>query len=259
MNKGITMAKKVNNAELVAYIEELIKKYNKKPEKKIKKKDIVELLQDAVLIVPARVDLNECENFEEMIEGAILSPDIVKDGGRTRLLPVFTTYEQIPRDYMDEFSLIRMPASAAFSYMNECEELSGMVLNPFTEYNLELRKKKNAGVTKTDIRQYQESVVSASETEPSAMIIYNNKKYVIDKTPFTIGRENTNIVIPETYISKIHVVISYKDGKYRIADYDSTNGTKINGTELRPKVYYELRDGYEIELAEKEIMVAYIN
>ena len=57
----------------------------------------------------------------------------------------------------------------------------------------------------------------------------------------------------------IHVIISYKDGKYRIADYDSTNGTKVNGTKLRPKVYYEIRDGYEIELSEKEKMIVYIN
>ena len=87
----------------------------------------------------------------------------------------------------------------------------------------------------------------------------HNIKYEINKTPFTIGRENANIVIPETYISKIHVVISYKDGKYRIADYASTNGTKVNGTQLRPKVYYELRDGYEIELSDQENMIVYIN
>ena len=46
---------------------------------------------------------------------------------------------------------------------------------------------------------------------------------------------------------------------YKRQDYDSTNGTKVNGTQLRPKVYYELRDGYRIELAEKEEMVVYIN
>ena len=92
-----------------------------------------------------------------------------------------------------------------------------------------------------------------------ALIIYNNQKFVINKSPFVIGRENADITIPETYISKIHVIISYKDGKYRIADYDSTNGTKVNGTKLRPKVYYEIRDGYEIELSEKEKMIVYIN
>ena len=55
------------------------------------------------------------------------------------------------------------------------------------------------------------------------------------------------MTIPETYITKIHVMITYKYCKYIISDYDSTNGTKVNGTKLRPKVYYEIRDGYEIE------------
>lgn len=248
------MANKISNAELVAYIEEQIKKYNKKPEKKLKKKDIADLLQDAEIIVPSRVDLYEKEIFDEIIDGIILCPDTVKTNDRTRLLPIFTTYEQIPRDYMDEFSLIRMPASEALSFANGCEELSGVVLNPFTEYNLELRKKKNA---KSETRHFREETPEADEV--SAMIIYQNTKYNINKTPFIIGRENADITIPKTYISKIHAVIVYKDGKYKIADYDSTNGTKVNGSTIKPKVYYELRDGYEVELADKEKLIIYIN
>lgn len=246
-----------NNIELVYQIEDMIKKYNKKPEKKIRKKDIVDMLQKAEIILAMRTGFEEAEIFEEIIEGITLKPDIVKDGGRARLLPVFTSYEQIPRDYMDSFSFIKVPASYAYAFMNDCENLNGMVLNPFTEYNLELRKKRSAPKTQVSATKHYKKDVA--ETEPEAMIIYNNKKYPIKKTPFTIGRDNASIDIPETYISKIHVVISCKDGKYRIADYDSTNGTKINGTQLRPKVYYELRDGYRIELAEKEEMVVYIN
>ncbi len=246
-----------NNMELVYHIEDMIKKYNKKPEKKIRKKDIVDMLQKAEIILAMRTGFEEAEIFEEIIEGITLKPDIVKDGGRARLLPVFTSYEQIPRDYMDSFSFIKVPASYAYTFMNDCENLNGMVLNPFTEYNLELRKKRSAPKTQVSATKHYKKDVA--ETEPEAMIIYNNKKYPIKKTPFTIGRDNASIDIPETYISKIHVVISCKDGKYRIADYDSTNGTKINGTQLRPKVYYELRDGYRIELAEKEEMIVYIN
>ncbi len=246
-----------NNMELVYQIEDMIKKYNKKPEKKIRKKDIVDMLQKAEIILAMRTGFEEAEIFEEIIEGITLKPDIVKDGGRARLLPVFTSYEQIPRDYMDSFSFIKVPASYAYTFMNDCENLNGMVLNPFTEYNLELRKKRSAPKTQVSATKHYKKDVA--DTEPEAMIIYNNKKYPIKKTPFTIGRENASIDIPETYISKIHVVISCKDGKYRIADYDSTNGTRINGTQLRPKVYYELRDGYRIELAEKEEMVVYIN
>ena len=246
-----------NNMELVYHIEDMIKKYNKKPEKKIRKKDIVDMLQKAEIILAMRTGFEEAEIFEEIIEGITLKPDIVKDGGRAILLPVFTSYEQIPRDYMDSFSFIKVPASYAYTFMNDCENLNGMVLNPFTEYNLELRKKRSAPKTQVSATKHYKKDVA--ETEPEAMIIYNNKKYPIKKTPFTIGRDNASIDIPETYISKIHVVISCKDGKYRIADYDSTNGTKINGTQLRPKVYYELRDGYRIELAEKEEMIVYIN
>ena len=109
-------------------------------------------------------------------------------------------------------------------------------------------------------RMFHKWLTKAVDDEnQEAIIVYDNKKYPIKKTPFTIGREGTNIEIPESYISKIHVVISYKDGKYRIADYDSTNGTKLNGTALRSKVYYEVRDGYEIELSDKEKLLVYIN
>ncbi len=246
-----------NNMEIVYQIEDMIKKYNKKPEKKIRKKDIVDILQKADIIMAMRSEFDEAEIFGEIIEGVSLKPDIVKDGGRARLLPVFTSYEQIPRDYMDSFSFIKVPASYAYTFMNDCENLNGMVLNPFTEYNLELRKKRSTPKAQVSATKHYKKDVT--DTEHEAMIIYNNKKYPIKNTPFTIGRENASIDIPETYISKIHVVISCKDGKYRLADYDSTNGTKINGTQLRPKVYYELRDGYRIELAEKEEMVVYIN
>lgn len=246
-----------NNSILVYQIEDMIKKYNKKPDKKVKKKDIIDVLQKVEVIMAMRSVLDSANICDEAIEGVELRPDIVKDGGRARLLPVFTSYEQIPRDYMDNFSFIKVPTSYAYNFMNECDDLNGMVLNPFTEYNLELRKKRSTAKVMASATKHYKKDVQADA--PEAMIIYNNKKYAIKNTPFTIGRENASIDIPETYISKIHAVISCKDGKYRIADYESTNGTRINGTSLRPKVYYELRDGYRIELADKEEMVVYIN
>lgn len=86
-------------------------------------------------------DFEDASLSYETIEGVSMKPDIVKDGGRSRLLPVFTSYAQIPDDYMENFSFVKVSATYAYNFMNECEELNGMVLNPFTEYNLELRKK----------------------------------------------------------------------------------------------------------------------
>lgn len=242
--------REIDNQKNIMKIEAMIKKYNKKPDKDIKKKDIVKILKTTEIIVPVYIDYEEMTLLNEQLLGTVLKPDIVKDNHRARLLPVFTTYEQIPRDYMDNFSLIRMSAMDAYGYMNTCEDIHGMVINPFTDLNLELRKKVDKSSTR--------SIENVIDEIPRAIIIYNNNRYEIDSFPFTIGRDGTNIEIPEAYISKIHVVISYKDGRFRIADYDSTNGTKINGKEIKPKVYYELKDGFEIELADEEKMLVYI-
>ena len=130
-----------NNIQLAYEIEDMIKKYNKKPEKKVKRKDIVNMLQNAEIIMAVRAGFDGCEIYDEVMEGVSMTPDIVKDGNRARLLPVFTSYEQIPEDYMNTFSLIRMAAMDAYTFMNDCEGLDGMVLNPFTEAHLELKKK----------------------------------------------------------------------------------------------------------------------
>ncbi len=261
------MAKAKSNENLVYGLEEMIKKYNKKPEKKIKKRDIINTFQKTTIIMPVKCTISDGEVIGENIKDSRMKPDIVKNEQGVRLLPLFTSYEQIPRDYMEDFSLIKVPAVSAYSYMNYCDSIGGIVLNPFTEYNIEFRKKKgassnsnhNAGGTTRNYEKTSRPARSVVENNKTAMIIYDNQKYIINKSPFVIGRESADIEIPKNYISKIHVVISFKDGKYRIADYDSTNGTKVNDSELRPKVYYELRDGYEIELGGEEKMLFYRN
>ena len=45
-----------------------------------------------------------------------MKPDIVKDGGRSRLLPVFTSYAQIPDDYMENFSFVKVSATYAYNF-----------------------------------------------------------------------------------------------------------------------------------------------
>ncbi len=249
------MAKKNESEKMSDRIEEMILRYNKKPEKAQQKRDIVSMLRETDLILPAKVGVADATVRAEVIKGVSISPDVVKDSSDKRLVPAFTSLEQIPDDYKEKFSLLKMQADIVFSYMNECDDIRGIVVNPFTECNIEVPKKN--GVSRE--KKAKVSKVSASADSGKAIIIYNNKKYEIGEKPFTIGRENANITIPQSYISKIHAVITLKDGRYRIADYDSTNGTVLDGTPLRPKVYYELRDGYEIELAGREKMLIYIN
>ncbi len=240
----------IANKNNLLKLEDMIKKYNKKPEKNIKKKDIARILKNTEVIVPVSVEYDNLSSSNELLYGTIFKPDIVKNSHRARLIPIFTSHNQIPNYYMEQYSLIRMSVSDIYGYMNSCEDIQGIVINPFTDLNIEFRKK-------VDDRSDRHSSNEVYDNN-GLYLIYKNERYFVDKFPFTIGREDTDIEIPKGYISKTHVVISYKDGKYRIADYESTNGTKINGRSIKSKVYYELKDRYQIELSEKEIIYVVI-
>ena len=85
------------NMDLIRDIEELIKRYNKKPDKEVKKKDIVTLLQKASVLVPGKVSTKTTSMQGEILEGIDLQFDVVKDDGRARLLPVFTSLSRFLR------------------------------------------------------------------------------------------------------------------------------------------------------------------
>ena len=105
-----------------------------------------------------------------------------------------------------------MSASAAYTYMNDCEELNGLVINPFTEANLELRKKRMTNTNSDATRNFGNTIQPKRAEKPvvnqgEALIIYNNQKFVINKSPFVIGRENADITICLLYTST---------GQYRV-------------------------------------------
>jgi hypothetical protein len=70
----------------------------------------------------------------------------------------------------------------------------------------------------------------------------------------TFGRHDFEGFMPPDnvpYISRQHISIWYENGQYYIEDRSSTNGTKINGTDIRRAGRHALADGDLIELAGK--------
>src|SRR3954470_4498052 len=66
-----------------------------------------------------------------------------------------------------------------------------------------------------------------------------------DKDEITVGRVKENdIVLAKNNISKRHVRIVRKDGRFKIIDLKSTNGTYINGKRVDGP--YDLKDGDKI-------------
>jgi hypothetical protein len=62
-------------------------------------------------------------------------------------------------------------------------------------------------------------------------------------TRLTIGRKPENdIAVDDPAVSEIHAYIKRHDGALIIGDFDSTNGTRVNGAPLVPPAIHSLRD-----------------
>ena len=64
----------------------------------------------------------------------------------------------------------------------------------------------------------------------------------------TLGRANCELNLSDVSVSSKHAQISRSaDGKLCLSDLGSTNGTFINGSQLKPQNHYSLQDGDEIQ------------
>ncbi len=63
-------------------------------------------------------------------------------------------------------------------------------------------------------------------------------------------RDNADKVIPNSSVSRKHAQLEIRDGRLRIQDCDSGNGTRVNGRELDPFQWFELSDGDSVEFGE---------
>lgn len=52
----------------------------------------------------------------------------------------------------------------------------------------------------------------------------------------------------EAGVSRKHCIIRYANGQFTVEDLESTNGTKLNGRFIQPKVPHQLNDGDELIL-----------
>ena len=76
------------------------------------------------------------------------------------------------------------------------------------------------------------------------------EKTLVESFPFTIGRkENADLSINSTRVSRDHAVITRQGKKYHLHDLGSTNGTYLNGQRIQEQV---LSDGDQVMFAEVE-------
>lgn len=78
------------------------------------------------------------------------------------------------------------------------------------------------------------------------LILPQGDEIKVDSYPRAMGRADFVRVNKSEYVSRKHFELSIENGKYYLADTNSTNGTKINNNTVTTKT--ELKDGDVIEL-----------
>lgn len=67
--------------------------------------------------------------------------------------------------------------------------------------------------------------------------------FEINKNIYTVGRaEQNDLTISESFVSREHFRIYYKDNEFWIEDLGSTNGTFLNNKRIKPNVPLKLKD-----------------
>lgn len=85
------------------------------------------------------------------------------------------------------------------------------------------------------------------------LVLPSAREIALSEPEVIIGRGDfLQEISPEEakYLSREHLKITYEDGKYYILDEGSTNGTKLNGLEIKEQGKKELNDNDEIVLAD---------
>ncbi len=95
---------------------------------------------------------------------------------------------------------------------------------------------------------------SVTEAPPAKLVMPDGGEMLLAGNTRTLGRQDFEKLLPgdrSSFISRNHINVWYEDGKYYIEDRGSTNGTRINGSEIRGSGRQALVDGDVIELADK--------
>ena len=102
------------------------------------------------------------------------------------------------------------------------------------------------------------TTVLYEESVPKLICIGKKEEQIIlDHFPFVIGsrKEGSDYAIMEKGVSRMHADISFEGGMYFITDLNSTNGTFLNEKEIETGKAVRLKEGDEIRIAKRRLII----
>jgi hypothetical protein len=92
------------------------------------------------------------------------------------------------------------------------------------------------------------------DVPPAKLLLPDGTEMLLAGNNRSMGRQDFDKFLPSdkrSFISRQHINVWYENNRYYIEDRSSTNGTRINGAEIKGNGRHELNDGDVIELAGK--------
>lgn len=116
------------------------------------------------------------------------------------------------------------------------------------------RKVNNKGQRVSDQHYYESGTTVQDSTRVAiAKLVLPDRSEIVLHTPTTwVGKNDLERAVPPNdlqFISRRHFRIDFENGRYYIEDQGSTNGTKLNGAEIKGRGRFELKNGDVIEVA----------
>ena len=106
--------------------------------------------------------------------------------------------------------------------------------------------KKDQKQSKKPLFAFGKKKESASEIYAS--LLYNGQTIQINKTPFVIGRVDSDLSLNDPRVSLPHATILFENGAYSIRDEGSLNYTFVNQRQVPANTTMLLADGAELKL-----------
>jgi pSer/pThr/pTyr-binding forkhead associated (FHA) protein len=98
------------------------------------------------------------------------------------------------------------------------------------------------------------AVTSVVEIPPAKLSMPDGSEILLAGNSRSFGRHDFDKFLPQdsvSYISRQHINIWYENDQYYIEDRSSTNGTRVNGMEIKGTGRHALENEDTIDLADK--------
>jgi hypothetical protein rflaF_01939 len=162
----------------------------------------------------------------------------------------------------DPNPMFPIPGNGMKTPGGEAINIPGVKPREASDERVEPKDNKKNGAGLFGRKKYSHPVEDYNQSDIIPYIVHKGCKIEICKTPFAIGQGSSSypvdyVIKNNPRVSHRHAVIIEENGEFYLSDNCSTNGTILNGIDVKPGTLELLKDGDEIRLY-NEIICFYL-